>query len=356
MWNDVYQVPHVKIGQQADLVIVAPATADLLAKAVSGRADDLLTSTLLTTQAPVIFAPAMHTEMWQHPATVANVAILRKRGNIVVDPASGRLTGADTGPGRLPEAAALMGLCRAALERPGDHSAPLERDLEGLRIVITAGGTREPLDPVRFLGNRSSGKQGWALANAAVLRGASVEVISANVARADPAGSTLTHVHTARELQRAVDIAYQDADVIVMAAAVADFEAASIATGKIKKPEDGSVPILELQRTPDVLAGLGNARSGKKPVLIGFAAETVETQVELIDAARLKLRAKCVDAIVANRVGASLGLGTETNAVSIVSADPLIDTLNVPTASKEAIAHAVLDIAKSLSVRAEVSA
>src|SRR5947199_9469775 len=218
VWTDVHEVPHVRIGQSADLVIVAPATADLLARAATGRADDLLTATLLTARCPVLFAPAMHTEMWEHPATQANVATLRERRSLVLDPAVGRLTGVDTGPGRLPEPAEIFSAAMLALDR---GSLPL--DLAGRSVVVSAGGTREPLDPVRFLGNRSSGKQGYALARTAAARGAEVTLVAANVSLPDPAGVKVVRVGTADELRTAVIEAATYADAVVMAAAVADF-------------------------------------------------------------------------------------------------------------------------------------
>src|SRR3954447_1567339 len=227
VWSDVDQVPHVRLGQEADLVVVAPATADLLARAAHGRADDLLSATLLTARCPVLFAPAMHTEMWEHPATQANVAVLRERGAVVLTPASGRLTGADTGVGRLPDPAEIFTAARTLLLHP-------TQDLAGRHVVVSAGGTREPLDPVRFLGNRSSGRQGYALAAVAAARGAQVTVVAANVSLPHPAGATVVRVSTAAELRTAVLTAAAEADAVVMAAAVADFRPASSAAYKIK--------------------------------------------------------------------------------------------------------------------------
>ncbi|HEU4424138.1 MAG TPA: bifunctional phosphopantothenoylcysteine decarboxylase/phosphopantothenate--cysteine ligase CoaBC, partial [Pilimelia sp.] len=231
VWADAHQVPHVRLGQEADLVVVAPATADLLAKAAHGLADDLLTNTLLTARCPIVLAPAMHTEMWEHPATVDNVATLRRRGVIVIEPASGRLTGADTGKGRLPDPVEIFALARRALRR--GPAAPA--DLAGRHVVVTAGGTREPLDPVRFLGNRSSGKQGYAFARTAAARGARVTLVTANVALPDPAGVALVRVGTTEELRKATIEAAGDADAVVMAAAPADFRPATVAASKIKK-------------------------------------------------------------------------------------------------------------------------
>ncbi|HNI70965.1 MAG TPA: bifunctional phosphopantothenoylcysteine decarboxylase/phosphopantothenate--cysteine ligase CoaBC, partial [Marmoricola sp.] len=241
VWTDVSEVPHVRIGQQADLLVIAPATADLMAKAASGLADDLLTNTLLTARCPVVFAPAMHTEMWEHPATQANVDLLRQRGALVIEPAVGRLTGADTGKGRLPDPGEIFAIAQDTLAR-----GRVDRDLVGKRVVVTAGGTREPLDPVRFLGNRSSGLQGYALARTAMSRGAEVVLIAANAALPDPAGVEVISVETTEQLQEAVQKACVGADALVMAAAPADFRPDSVATAKIKKREDGSVPAVSL--------------------------------------------------------------------------------------------------------------
>ena len=248
VWTDVHEVPHVRLGQSADLVVVAPATADLLAKAAHGLADDLLTNTLLTARCPVVLAPAMHTEMWEHPATRANVATLRERGVLVIEPAEGRLTGADTGKGRLPEPAEIFDACREVLAR-GVAGA----DLRGRRVVVSAGGTREYLDPVRFLGNRSSGLQGYALARSAVARGAEVTLVSANVALPDPAGVKVVHVETTGQLRAEVIAAAGSADAVVMAAAPADFRPVAVSGQKIKKAADGSAPAIELTQNPDIL-------------------------------------------------------------------------------------------------------
>jgi phosphopantothenoylcysteine decarboxylase / phosphopantothenate---cysteine ligase len=231
-WEDVHEVPHVRLGGEADLVFVAPATADLLARAASGRADDLLTSVLLTARCPVVFAPAMHTEMWEHPATQANVATLRERGCLVLEPASGRLTGADSGPGRLPEPADLWQAAVRVLARGTAGMAP---DLHGRHVVVSAGGTREEIDPVRFIGNWSSGRQGYALAEAAVARGAAVTLVAANVALADPAGAKVITVTSACQMRDVVLSAAADADAVVMAAAVADYRPAARSEQKLKK-------------------------------------------------------------------------------------------------------------------------
>ena len=259
VWDDVHEVPHVRIGQEADLVLVAPATADLLARAVAGRADDLLTATLLTARCPVLFAPAMHTEMWFHPATIDNVATLRRRGAVVLEPASGRLTGADSGAGRLPEAEEITTLAHLLLER----TDALPYDLAGVKVLVSAGGTREPIDPVRFIGNRSSGKQGYAVARVAAQRGADVTLIAGNTAGlVDPAGVDVVHIGSAAQLHDAVSKHAPDAHVLVMAAAVADFRPAHVETNKIKKGASEPTAI-ELTRTDDVLAGAVRARVGR---------------------------------------------------------------------------------------------
>ncbi|MGH3282607.1 MAG: bifunctional phosphopantothenoylcysteine decarboxylase/phosphopantothenate--cysteine ligase CoaBC, partial [Trebonia sp.] len=252
VWDGVHEVPHVRLGQRADLVFVAPAPADLLARATTGRADDLLTATLLAARCPVVFAPAMHTEMWEHPATQANAATLRARGCLVLDPATGRLTGADSGPGRLPEPAELYETALRVLAR---GTAGLRPDLAGRHVLVSAGGTREELDPVRFLGNWSSGRQGYALARTAATRGARVTLVSANVELPDPAGVRVVRVISAREMEAALRSAAADADAVVMAAAVADFRPETRTDSKIKKAGLAPGP-LRLVENPDVLRGL----------------------------------------------------------------------------------------------------
>jgi phosphopantothenoylcysteine decarboxylase/phosphopantothenate--cysteine ligase len=333
VWQDVHEVPHVAIGQSADLLLVAPATADLLARAAHGLADDLLTSTLLTARCPVVLAPAMHTEMWEHPATVANVALLRSRGVIVLEPASGRLTGQDTGKGRLPDPAEIFAVARRVLRR----GASVESSLAGQRVVITAGGTREPIDPVRFLGNRSSGKQGYALARTAVARGAEVTLIAANVVLPDPAGVTLIRVGSTEELRKATVEAASSADVVVMAAAPADFRPVDYVPSKIKKADDGKAPVLHLTTTPDIAAELGQ-RKPDGQTLVAFAAETNDG----IPNARKKLVRKNADLIVLNEVGVDKVFGQETNAVTVLGADG--STTPVGQASKEDIADAIWDL------------
>ncbi len=324
VFEDVPDVPHVHLGQQADLVVVAPATADLLARAVAGRADDLLTATLLTARCPVLFAPAMHTEMWLHPATVDNVATLRRRGAVVLEPASGRLTGADSGAGRLPEAEEITTLAQLLLER---HDA-LPYDLAGCRLLVTAGGTREPIDPVRFIGNRSSGKQGYAVARVAAQRGADVTLIAGHTAGlADPAGVDVVHVSSAQQLADAVSKHAPGAHVLVMAAAVADFRPAHVAVAKIKKglTDDTVPPAIDLVRNDDVLAGAARARAdGQLPnmrAIVGFAAETGDTEGDVLFHARAKLRRKGCDLLVVNAVGEGRAFEVDSNDGWLLAAD-----------------------------------
>jgi phosphopantothenoylcysteine decarboxylase/phosphopantothenate--cysteine ligase len=333
-----HEVPHVALGRRAELVVVAPATADLLAKAAHGLADDLLTNTLLTARCPVLFAPAMHTEMWEHPATIDNVAALRRRGATVLEPAVGRLTGADTGKGRLPEPAEIARIAELLLHR----QAGLPSDLAGLHILITAGGTREPVDPVRFLGNRSSGRQGFDLASVAAARGARVTLIAANVDLPAPAGSEIVRVSSAEELRTATLAAAKSADVVVMAAAVADFRPASITRHKIKKSDRDPEPI-PLVRNPDVLAELVAARpvGDRKPVIVGFAAETGDGDGDVLAHGRAKLARKGCDLLVVNAVGDGRAFGQPDNAAVILSADG--QEIDVPLGPKTVLASAVCD-------------
>ncbi|MFB4299110.1 bifunctional phosphopantothenoylcysteine decarboxylase/phosphopantothenate--cysteine ligase CoaBC [Actinomadura sp. NTSP31] len=332
VWDGVAQVPHVRLGQGADLVLVAPATADLLARAAHGLADDLLTNTLLTARCPVVFAPAMHTEMWEHPATRANVATLRERGAVVVEPASGRLTGKDTGPGRLPDPAELFEVARHVLAR-----GTAGRDLAGRHVVVSAGGTREPLDPVRFIGNRSSGLQGYALARTAAARGARVTLVAANVALPDPAGAQVVPVGSAEEMRKAVLEAAGAADTVVMAAAVADFRPVDYRGSKIKKTEGGEPEPIRLAKNPDILAELGERRRAGQ-VIVGFAAETDDVLAN----GRAKLARKRSDLLVVNQVGEDLTFGRPDNAAVILAADG--SSTEVPRGAKEALAEVVWDL------------
>ncbi|MFJ1510426.1 bifunctional phosphopantothenoylcysteine decarboxylase/phosphopantothenate--cysteine ligase CoaBC [Cellulosimicrobium funkei] len=359
VFEDVEHVPHVALGQGADLVVVAPATADLLARAAAGRADDLLTSTLLTARCPVVMAPAMHTEMWEHPATVANVATLRARGVHVIEPASGRLTGADTGPGRLPEPdeiaraalAVVAGVSRVdtAGAGAGADRGPVQ-DLAGRRVVVSAGGTREPIDPVRFIGNRSSGRQGVELARAAAARGAHVTLVAANLSpdvatlvRA-PGGvpDAVVEVETTAQLRDAVRSAAATADVVVMAAAVADFRPAHAPDAKIKKvPGQGPEPIV-LVENPDVLAELARDRLRPGQVVVGFAAETGDAHASVLDHGRAKARRKGADLLVVNAVGEGRGFAVDANDVTVV--DGAGDVVATASGSKGEVADAVWDV------------
>ncbi len=357
-WTGVAEVPHVRLGQSADLVVVAPATADLMARAAAGMAGDLLTATLLTARCPVLYAPAMHTEMWEHPATQANVALLRRRGAIVLDPAVGRLTGQDSGAGRLPEPAAIFAAATRLLAR-GVLGAKAQ-DLAGRRVLVSAGGTREEIDPVRFIGNWSTGTQGYALARTAVARGAEVIVVAANVALPDPAGAKVTRVVSAREMRDAVMAAAAGADAVVMAAAVADYRPSARSPAKIKK--DGRPPEpIALTENPDILAGLAAARSARdatrsvpdnhdaeragliapvtpRQVLAGFAAETDTSPA----AAQAKLARKGCDLLVVNPVGNGLGFGTPDNEAVVYGSDGTVTP--IPRGPKETLADVVWDL------------
>ncbi|NUR79828.1 MAG: bifunctional phosphopantothenoylcysteine decarboxylase/phosphopantothenate--cysteine ligase CoaBC [Dermatophilaceae bacterium] len=348
VWTSVHEVPHVRIGQPADLVVVAPATADLLAKAAHGIADDLLTNTLLTARCPVAFAPAMHTEMWEHPATQANVATLRARGAHVFDPAVGRLTGKDTGAGRLPEPEQLYAACLAVVEGGATYADRHEGpgDLEGRRVVVSAGGTREPLDPVRFLGNRSSGKQGIAIARAAADRGAKVTLVAANVSLPVPEGIDVVPVETTLELQQAVETAADGADVVVMAAAPADFRPATVSDSKIKKSSDPDAGLrVELVENPDIVRGLVAARARRgspTPFIVSFAAETGDLNGSVMDHARAKFARKGSDLQVVNEVGPDLTFGKDDTTVHLLRRGSDEVTTVGPT-TKDAVADALWD-------------
>jgi phosphopantothenoylcysteine decarboxylase / phosphopantothenate---cysteine ligase len=336
VWDDVHEVPHVRIGQSADLVVVAPATADLMAKAAHGMADDLLTNTLLTARCPVVFVPAMHTEMCEHAATRANVATLRERGALVLEPAEGRLTGADSGKGRLPEAAEIFDVCLDVLAR-----GIAAQDLSGRQVVVSAGGTREYLDPVRFLGNRSSGLQGYALARAAASRGAEVTLVAANTALPEPAGVKVVRVETTEQLRAEVLAAASSADAVVMAAAPADYRPTSVSDAKIKKADDGSAPSIELAQNPDILHELSTHRSRPGQVVVGFAAETGDATGSVLDLARAKLARKGCDLLVVNDVSGGAVFGSADNEAVILAADG--GSRDVPRGSKTQVAHAIWD-------------
>lgn len=337
VFSDVHEVPHVALGKGADLVVVAPATADLMARLAHGRSDDLLTAALLTARCPVVLAPAMHTEMWEHPATVDNIALLRARGTVVIEPAAGRLTGADTGKGRLPDPAEIVDLARLLLERPD----ALPRDLEGRHVVVSAGGTRENLDPVRFLGNRSSGRQGWALARVAAQRGARVTLVAGHTADLGaPAGVDVVAAGTAVAMEAAVRGAAADADAVVMAAAVADFRPVDTAVDKIKRGDAEPAP-LRLTQNPDILAGLVADPPRPGQVVVGFAAETGDADGDVLHHGRAKLARKGCDLLVVNAVGDGKAFETADNAGWLLARDGGEEEL--PFGSKALLASRIWD-------------
>ncbi len=340
LYEGVAEVRHVAMGQRADLIVIAPATAHTLAKLATGLADDLLGNTVLASTAPLVLAPAMHTEMWQNPATAANVATLVARGVHLVGPARGQLTGSDAGVGRMAEPDEIVA---TALRIIDGHDAP--GDLAGRRILVTAGGTREPLDPVRFIGNRSSGKQGVALARAAAARGAEVHLVVANIedgvlAESGIAGVDVTHVSTTRELQEATLLAAGTADVVIMAAAVADYRPETVADAKIKKETQGDTLDLRLVKNPDILRELTAARRDGQTV-IGFAAETEPDAQALLELGRAKAARKGVDYLVVNRVGWTEGFATEGNTVVVLNAAG--DIVAEVAGSKASVADGILD-------------
>ena len=327
LWSEADPIPHTRLGQAADIIVVCPATARVISDLTTGRSADLLTATLLATRAPVVLCPAMHTEMWEHPAVEENLATLRRRGVHIVEPESGRLAGGDVGTGRLASPERVVAAVDAVLT---------PQDLTGLSVLVTAGGTREPLDPVRFLGNRSSGKQGHALAEEAAARGAKVSLVT-TVALPAPDGAEVVRVSTAAEMEAAVAERAGSADVVVMAAAVADFRPVEVSTEKIKKTE--GIPDIRLEPTPDILAGLG-ARKRPGQTLVGFAAETFD----VTEFAKSKLARKGADLIVANDVSApGVGFEHDTNQVLIISASGMEH--DVALTGKREIARAVLDAA-----------
>jgi phosphopantothenoylcysteine decarboxylase/phosphopantothenate--cysteine ligase len=340
------QVPHVQLGREADLVVVAPATADLLSRAATGRADDLLTNVLLTAGCPVLMAPAMHTEMWLHPATAANVATLRSRGVVVMDPASGRLTGADSGPGRLPEPEDIEALALALLDDHGLAGRMAGRDLAGRKVVISAGGTREALDPVRFVGNASSGRMGLALARAAAVRGARVTVVAANLDLPMPAGVTGVPVVSTADLAEAMDDQVADADLVVMAAAPADYTPSAPSDTKLKKSGDAGLTV-EFVQTTDILAGLASRRRSGQ-VIVGFAAETAGSPEELLRLGRAKLARKGCQLLVLNDVSGGRVFGSDATDITIIAPSGIVAQA---AGSKSAAAHAILDAALAASER-----
>jgi phosphopantothenoylcysteine decarboxylase/phosphopantothenate--cysteine ligase len=345
VFDDAHLVPHVQLGRQTDLVLVAPATADLLARAATGRADDLLTNVLLTARGPVVYAPAMHTEMWQHPATRANVEMLRERGAVVVDPDNGRLTGPDSGPGRLPDPAELWAVAMSVLADPMIARRAADRDMAGLTVAVSTGGTREHLDPVRFVGNASSGLMGWALARAAVLRGAYVRLVAANVDQPPPPNVDIDRVISTAGLASAMEVAAKGADLVVMAAAPADFTPVDPSGTKIKKSGSGGLT-LELVQTTDVLTGLVAARTDSRQVLVGFAAETPGESGSLLELGQAKLARKGCDLLVLNEVGPGLVFGQPDSEVTVLGGPEPVGPL---AGSKDTLAHHIWD--EALAVR-----
>lgn len=352
VFDAVDEVRHVRIGQEADLVVVAPATADLMSRAAQGRADDLLTATLLVATCPVVFAPAMHTEMWNHPATRDNVATLRRHGAIVLDPAHGRLTGVDTGPGRLPEPEQIAQFALLAVEEPEAFT----RDLEGKKVVISAGGTREAIDPVRFIGNHSSGRQGFALADVAAQRGADVTLVAGAVdALPTPPGVTLRPITSARDLSAAMAEEAERADVVIMSAAVADFRPAAESDSKLKKgASDDALSRIELVENPDILAETVRRRTVGEldgdMVIVGFAAETGDATATPLEHATAKLARKGCDLLMCNDVSGGAIFGAEDNVGWILDADGSVD--EVPHGSKHAVAARILDaVARKVAAR-----
>ncbi|MBG6054249.1 phosphopantothenoylcysteine decarboxylase/phosphopantothenate--cysteine ligase [Salinibacterium sp. CAN_S4] len=332
LYDGVAEVRHVAIGQAAELIVVAPATANSIAKLAGGFADDLLGNTILASTAPIVIAPAMHTEMWQNPATVANVQLLRDRGVTVVGPAVGQLTGADSGPGRMSE---VDDIVAAAL------STVTPQDLKGRRILVTAGGTREPLDPVRFIGNRSSGRQGVAIATAAAARGAEVTLIAANLEVGHPPSIHVIAVSTTAELATAVSSAATENDVVIMAAAVADYRPERVAESKIKKDSQGDVLDLRLIRNPDILMSLAEHRIPGQ-LIVGFAAETEPDDTALLAIGREKIARKGSDLLVINRVGWTEGFASADNSVSVLDATGAVVTATNGT--KLSVANRILDL------------
>ena len=369
VFEDVAEVRHVSLGRRADLVVVAPATADSLARMTAGLAGDLLGTTLLATEAPVVVAPAMHPQMWEHPATRANVATLRERGVRFVGPVVGALTGDDAGIGRMAEPEDIVAAALAVLDHPAAHangSADVssavgtgdpagtssaagtgargeQGDLAGVRVVVSAGGTREPFDPVRFVGNRSSGRQGIAIAADAARRGATVTVVAANVEGSLTAGldAEVVPVGSALELAAAVHAAAADADVVVMTAAVADYRPAEVHTEKLKKDAQGDTMTIELVKNPDVLADLVAARRTGQ-IIVGFAAETEPDRAARIELGRAKIARKPADLLVVNHVGWSHGFEREENAIEVLV--PGGEVVRETSGSKAEVATAVLDL------------
>jgi phosphopantothenoylcysteine decarboxylase/phosphopantothenate--cysteine ligase len=337
VWDDIHADTHVAVGRAADVALIYPATAHTLARLAGGLADDLLTTTLLAATCPLVVAPAMHTEMWLHPATQHNVEVLRSRGVTIIGPADGPLMGGDSGPGRVVEPDEAIAALQTALTSADGAGHPTD-DLAGTTVVVTAGGTREPIDPVRFLGNRSSGRMGFALAAEAARRGANVELIAASAALPTPVGVTRTDVVTALQMRDAVLARVASADVIIKAAAVADFRPSDPATSKLKK--DAGAPVIELVANPDILAELGAERgNARRPVLVGFAAETDDVEAN----GRAKLKRKGADLLVVNDVSdPQAGFEVDTNQVIILDRDG--GRREVALTSKAEVAREIVDV------------
>ena len=325
VWENIPSVPHIELGERADVVVIAPATADLLARVAAGRADDLLTNSILATQAPILFVPAMHPQMWSNPATVANVATLRERGYFVMDPDTGRLTGKDSGQGRFPETARIIEMVNEITR----HRA----DLRGKKILITAGGTREAIDPVRYIGNLSSGKQGYALAWAAAARGAEVTLISANSQLPDIEGLKTIHVVSAADMEREVKSHFSTHDVLVMSAAVADARPSELVVEKIKKD---ALTQIDLTKNTDILAAMGKVKRPEQ-IIVGFAAETSENSIAL---GREKRIAKGADLLYVNNVKRDEIFGSDMTAGTIISAR---GEAEISHCSKDTLANLLLD-------------
>jgi phosphopantothenoylcysteine decarboxylase/phosphopantothenate--cysteine ligase len=337
---DAHLVNHVRLGREAELVVVAPATADLIARAAAGRADDLLTNVLLTATCPVVLAPAMHTEMWLHAATRANVALLRSRGVVVLEPAVGRLTGADSGPGRLPEPQDIEASALAVLADASTAVAMASQDLAGRRVLVSAGGTREPLDPVRFVGNNSSGLMGVALARAAVQRGAEVTLVGANLTAEPPAAVRVVTVVSTEDLATAMAAEAAAADIVVMAAAPADFTPVDPSATKLKKSGEAGLTV-EFRQTTDVLAGLVSRRPPGQ-VVVGFAAETATDEADLVALGTAKLARKGCQLLVLNNVSGGAVFGAPDNQVLLLGPDGL---LGRAAGTKTTVANAILGAA-----------
>ena len=329
LWSEVENVPHISMAKENNIIVIAPTTADLLAKLASGRADDLLTNIVLASTAPKILVPAMHPEMWSNAATIQNVKILQDRGFSVITPGEGRMTGSDFGVGRYPETSNIIAEVNKHL--------PQLADLLGRKILITAGGTREPIDPIRFIGNRSSGKQGFALAVAAVSRGAQVHLVTANTDLPTVEGITTTLVETAEQMSAVLELEFPHSDALIMSAAVADAKVANYSEDKIRKE---SLNRVDLAKNPDILKSLANSKKFNQ-VIIGFAAETSEDLVILEESGRTKLASKSLDLIYVNNVSNGAVFGSDFTQGLIIDRD--MNVIKVPEISKDTLSDILLD-------------